>query len=419
MNYLEVYRPTCLRCGREVGSAVEWPLPSSLCEGCAEEGASANVSLDRRDPLRVARGPGEGIWRWGELLPIDRTWRTSLGEGDTPLIRAERLGPELGLNRLWLKDESRNPTWSYKDRLAAVAISRAREVACHAVVVASTGNHGAAAAAYAARAGLPCIVLTLSSVPDVMKTQMLAYGAMVLAVRRSEHRWDLMRELVRSYGFFPLSGYDDPPIGSNCFAVEGYRTIAYEIWEQLGRAPDWVAMPTCYGDGLLGTFKGFRDLLATGQANHLPRMLAAEVAGSITATLDRGGEDPVSVSVPASPAFSINTGRTTHQALHAVRQSQGGSMATREEDLIQWQLRLARTEGVYAEASSVNALAAVALMRRRGDIGQDDDVVVVLTSGGLKDPGASSQAQQAVPEIEPTVGAMRSALGHRFDYTLA
>ena len=94
-------------------------------------------------------------------------------------------------------------------------------------------------------------------------------------------------------------------------------------------------------------------------------------------------------------------------------------MATCEEDLIQWQLRLARTEGVYAEASSVNALAAVALMRRRGDIGQDDDVVVVLTSGGLKDPGASSQAQQAVPEIEPTVGAMRSALGHRFDYTLA
>ncbi len=398
--YNASYNIVCLRCRQAVPERFAVTL---VCPYCELEGVHATLSLERTsEPRKITRVSTEhGIWQWGEYLPVDQSYRVSLGEGSTPLLKAKRLGQEIGVADLWLKDESSNPTWSYKDRLAAVGVSRALEVGAKSVCVASTGNHGAAVAAYAARAGIPCFIITINSIPNTMKVLMQAYGAAVMTVKRHEDRWPIMRLLVEKFGSFPLSSVTDPPAGSNPYAVEGYRTIAYEIAESFGDTPDWIAMPTCYADGLWGVAKGLADVSVDGHMTSRTRMIAAEVAGSLESSISSGSPDPVVVPVAESPAFSINTPRSTHQGLEALRRTNGIAVATKSDDLIGWQRRLAVSEGIFVEAAAVVGLPAVARLRRRGHVRPDDRVVVVLTSSGLKDPAVAGVGLPSVPAIEP------------------
>jgi threonine synthase len=211
----------CARCG------TEWPASAAHypCVKCAAAGVQVNPSpvydltaLAGLSGLPESDGPG--IFRFSGLLPVGSAGWVSLGEGGTPLLPVTRAGISVGLPNLWWKDETRNPTWSYKDRLAAVAVTRAAQDGADTVVVSSTGNHGAAIAAYAARAGLKCVVLTLASVPLAMKTLMRGYGAIVAAVEQSAARWAVMREGIEQRGWVPMSGYASPPAGSNPFGVD-------------------------------------------------------------------------------------------------------------------------------------------------------------------------------------------------------
>src|SRR5690606_33258538 len=183
----------CIRCGREFDDG-----PASLagCPACATEKSRSNGTcvydydaLKGRFPHEAVAAGQRGLWRWDALLPVSRRAAVTLGEGDTPLLRCDGLARAWGLKELSAKDETRNPTWSYKDRLCSVAISVARQKGARVIVVSSTGNHGAAAAAYAARAGLRCVVLTTVSVPTTMKTLMQSYGAAVVALPTLEDRW--------------------------------------------------------------------------------------------------------------------------------------------------------------------------------------------------------------------------------------
>src|SRR5919106_5105006 len=228
-----------------------------------------------------------GLWRYRATLPVTAE-PVTLGEGATPLVHLDRLGRRLGLSKLYAKDESRNPTWSYKDRLCSVAVTHAVAAGARVVTISSTGNHGASTAAYAARAGLPCVIFTLDSVPDTMKTLMQAYGAAVVACPTSESRWALMRQGVERLGRYRTSGFIAPPVGSNPGGVEGYKTLAYEVAEDLGwTAPDVVVVPSSYGDGLAGIWKGWTELRALGLVGHAPRMIAAEPFGPLAHALDR------------------------------------------------------------------------------------------------------------------------------------
>ncbi|MCW2639275.1 MAG: threonine synthase [Dactylosporangium sp.] len=258
-------RLACPRCRRDYPESAAF----TLCPACGQQGQHVNP-MPVYDTALVGpswpAGPPDasrpGIFRYRDLLPVGAgTEPVSLDEGGTPLLRLSRVGSEVGLPELYLKDESRNPTWSYKDRLAAVGVTKAREVGAEVVVVSSTGNHGAATAAYAAAAGLRCVVLTLESVPLTMKVLMQSYGAHVVALRSGPDRWLLMREAIRAHGWVPLSGFVNPPAGSNPFGLDGYKTMAYEIVESLGRAPDVVVTPVAYGDGIAGMHRGFADLL--------------------------------------------------------------------------------------------------------------------------------------------------------------
>lgn len=288
-------RPTALQCIR---CRARYPLSAYAddCPRCRPSGPASLTVLYDGFPLAGLRREvlvdrPATLWRYSEALPVDLGAAVSMAEGMTPLVHAARLGRELGVPQLYIKDESRNPTWSFKDRLATVAVSAARQLGVPAIASSSSGNAGAAVAAYAARAGLPCIIFTLPGASGPMLTQMQAYGAMVLTVRESSDRWTLLEAGVRRAGWFRTSPFLVPVVGSNPFGLEGYKTLACEIAEQLAwRTPDWCVFPVCYGDALWGAWKGFGELERLGWLNRLPRMVAAEVFGSLSSALASGDD---------------------------------------------------------------------------------------------------------------------------------
>lgn len=401
-----------LRCPRCSGQVTEADAFGG-CPSCVAEGVAANVHPVYDLDTEVAWDDGApGLFRYRSLLPLaDSTTPVSLGEGATPLLAVPRLGEQLGAQRLFIKDESQNPTWSYKDRLAAVAVTKACELGADAVVVATTGNHGAAAAAYAAAAGLRCVALTLASVPTTMKVLMQAYGAQVVALQSAPARWQLMAHAVAARRWVPLSGFRNPPVGSNPFGIDGYKTIAYELVSQLGAAPDAVVVPTAYADGLSGIHRGFEDLLAMGRIARTPRMVAAEPFGPYARTLEEGGDASQRVRVTPTVAFSTATPIATYQGIHALRASDGLAAAVGSDGtILAAQLQAARAAGLYMEAATAVGLPVIADLIARGALRATDTIVLVDTSSGLKDVGATARVLPEVPVIEPELRALDKAL---------
>lgn len=331
----------------------------------------------------LRQAPLPGLERWAPLLPPIKPG-LSLGEGGTPLIAAERIGSWIGLDSpLWLKDESRNPTWSHKDRLNYCVVSTALAIGAPGIAVASSGNHGAAAAAYAARAGLPCIVITSPTAQPAFRQFLAALGAFV-AIVPTEERWSLLQRVVAETGYMPASNLTRFPTG-NPFGPEGYKTIAYEIFAQLGGVvPGTVVAPTGYGELLYGLARGFRELQRFGLTTGVPRMCSAEPAlrGPLAQALRRN-EAAVEVSGPASRAAGIAVSVNSYRGVAAVRDSGGSALLFEEASMVEATERLAR-EGLWQEYSGAAGLAALREARQRG---QDfaSPVVVILTSTGLKE----------------------------------
>ncbi len=395
----------CVRCGERY-PLTAWAEDCARCRGEAPANLTVRYATEPPPLSReaIASGP-RTLWRWAEALPVEAADAVSLGEGSTPLVEMPRLAHELGVRRLYVKDESRNPTWSFKDRLATVAVSSARRLGARVIASSSSGNAGAAVAAYAARAGLPCVVFTFTGAAGPMVTQMRAYGAMVLAVRDKADRWKLLEAGVRRLGWFPTSPFFSPAVGSNPFGVEGYKTLAYEIAEALGwQAPDWCVLPVCYDDALYGVWKGFEELRRLGWIDRAPRLLAAEVYGSLGAA-------------HATLAGSIGATRSTFQALTALWASSGAARSVSNDALLGWQRALAR-EGVYAEPSAAAPLEAVRRLRAEGRIAAGDTVVVVATAGGLKDPDVTARALGETPVVATSLEAVGETLARVYGFSI-
>ena len=410
----------CIRCGASFGIEPRF-------DGCPECRREAPANLTPRYDLDAVarelsadslRDRPPGMRRYRELLPPDIQDAVTLGEGETPLLHCQRYGRRLGLGRLYLKDESQNPSGSFKDRLAFTALAMAGRFGARAVGVSSTGNAGAAAAAYAARAGLPCIVLTVQGAASAMVTQMQAYGAMVVATRTKADRWKLLQTGVAEWGWYPTSPYFGPPVGSNPYGVDGYKTLAYEVCEQMDwKPPDWCVLPVAYGDALFGMWKGFEELATLGLIARMPRMVAAEMAGCLSAAL-ASGEDVIPEIAAPSPyvAGSISVNQSTYQALHALRASDGTARVARNDELVDLQRALAADEGIYAEPSSMAALAAVSRLCEEGRIGPSDTVVVVNTASGLKDTPATAGAAPEIPDVDGDTARFLETLRDVYGY---
>jgi len=378
---------TCIRCCASYPASLE--IDSRGCPAC-HDAAPANlkpVYASPVDPRAIAPNAPRSLWRYAHALPCSRDDAVSLGEGQTPLIEAARIGRALGAANLFIKDEGKNPTWSHKDRFSTVAVSVARAQGAKVVATASSGNAGASLAAYAARAGLRCVVATFGGSATAMLAQIRKYGATVLPLANKMERWTLLAEAATRYGWFIASPYHAPVIGSHALGIEGYKTIAYEIVEQSGGiAPDWCVLPVCYGDALFGVWTGFQDLFAQGAISRLPRMAAAEVHGSLAQALATGSDRLEERKLAfESLAVSIGAPRSTYQALKVLRESSGCAVPVNNEGLVEMQERLARDEGVFAELASVTPLLAIARLREGGVIAPDDHVVAVVTASGLKD----------------------------------
>lgn len=344
------------------------------------------------------KGAGLGIWRYRALLPASgRHHEITLGEGGTPMVPLPRLAHELNAEQVWIKDEAHNPTHTFKDRNAAVTVSMARAFGAEAVVVSTSGNHGAAVAAYAARAGLRCVVLTYPGIPETTRTMIEAFGAR-LVVTDPEDRRALMADGIRNEGWYPASNFTDIPT-SGAYGHEGYKTIAYEIAESLDEIPDLVSVPNAYGEGLFGIWKGFDELVQLNQARRVPQMVACEPAGGPLAAAVEGAGGPI-VTVPRNPSAprGIGGGSNSYISVAALRAS-GGRVAQATEAAIVSAQRDLLSEGFFVEPASAAALAGLRAMSAQGALKAGLRIVLVSTSAGLKNMEAYRRAENDTTEF--------------------
>ncbi len=394
----------CARCEAEVPSNLEVVYATGLVNGAG--GGLPATWVGRR----------RGLWRYSESLPVDPSNAISLGEGGTPLVACSTVGEEIGLLQLFAKNESQNPTWSFKDRLASVAISWAHLNGRPGIAISSSGNAGTAAAAYAARAGLPCVILTTRGYPGAMQRLMRSYGAMVVAAPTGPDRWTLNRALAREWGWLPLSNTATPPVGSHPIGVEGYKSIAFEICEDLDwRPPDAVIVPVAYGDAIYGIHRGFKELLAAGLIGRLPRLIAAETYPSLTRAVAEDAAGPVATEGGQTLAFSVGTPRGTYQALLAIRESEGTALAISDDDALQAHHELREKEGLFVELASAYGLAAARRLQSTGELTSHDRIVMLITSSGLKDTETTS-AEGELPLVKPDLGSLANLLKRQFGF---
>ncbi len=330
-----------------------------------------------RGPLPARLQPDElapGIFRYADLLPpLPPAARVSLAEGSTPVLQVPAAGAEAGVAHLFAKDESRNPTGTFKDRCMALAASVARAEGAPGIVCASTGNAGASAAAYGARAGLDVVILVPVGTPPAKLAQAAICGARVVAVQGTySDAWAMAAAVSASSGWLNATTTFTCP-----YVVEGTRTVAYEIFAAIG-TPDWIAVPIGAGPFLVGLAAGFADLRALGATDRTPRLLALQPAGCapIVRAFEEGWptrpwEAPATVaSGLADPLAGYpEEGDVTVAAIVAAG---GAAVAVDEAAILAAVRSLARREGLFQEPSGAIALAGAAEARRRGLIGADD-----------------------------------------------
>jgi threonine synthase len=342
-----------------------------------------------------ARPRSLGVWRFQEALPpVPSGYRVSMGEGSTPLIPLERLGRSIGVPRLYAKLEGLNPTGSFKDRGMAVGVSVALLAGAKVVVAASTGNTAASLAAYARRAGLePLVVVPAGRVASGKLLQALAYGAYIVEVEAGfDEALEAVIEVVeREPRLYPLNSF-------NPWRLEGQKTLAYEVVEQLGDAPDWVVVPVGNAGNIAAIWKGFKELLEAGEASRAPRMagVQAEGAAPLAKAWMKGLREPLWVENPETVATAIRIGKPVNwvKAMRAVQDSRGVFTVVTDEEILKAMMDLARLEGVVVEPASAAAVAGLTKLAREGLVARDETVVVVLTGHGLKDPGAWNRVAQ-------------------------
>jgi threonine synthase len=324
---------------------------------------------------------GSGLERWAPLLP-PLLPGLSCGEGATPLVSAPRAAAWAGLPELFVKDESANPSWSHKDRLSLCTVSAAAAAGAIGTVISSSGNHGASAAAYSARAGLKCIVLCDDAVSPAHARQMRAHGAAVIAMPRAT-RWPLLELLSRRPGWY-LIGNTAPTHTGHPFGPEGYKTIAYELFLELGRVPAAVSVPTSYGELLFGIGKGFSELKALGLAKEEPVLIAAEPEGSDA--LGRFCASGLSNTLEPveTIAHGIGSARGGFRGIAALHRSGGHALAVHDRNIADAQAAVA-LDGLWSEPASAAGLAALRIAAQKALL-PPGPLVHISTSTGLKAP---------------------------------
>jgi threonine synthase len=380
----------CTQCARV------WPVAASLF-GCPTCAATLEVRYAARDAVALRDVKRNGsIWDFKAFLPVGaRGPIISLGEGWTPLIPARTLGP-----CTLLKYEAVNPTTSFKDRLNAVSVSMAVQLGYKRVLCTSTGNHGVSLAAYAAAAGLECLVVCSPGIEPLAVRQIRQHGARAIRVvgpAAATRAW--LATLIQRDGWWP-SVRNHPRPFANPFGLEGYKTIAYEIWAQLdGRVPDWVLVPTGGGDSLAGIARGFHELYELGLAARPPRLVACQpdAAAPLVQAVHRGDTHVAPVDVSPSIAVSIAEDHTGEHALRALDTDDRAVGVS--EQAIRAAVEQLAASGLCVDPASAASVAAMSALRGSGAIGANELAVCIATGGGLRWSAAFDRSDDGQPEL--------------------
>ncbi|MGH9109289.1 MAG: threonine synthase [Acidimicrobiales bacterium] len=398
----------CRECGREF--PVEALHVCDFCFGPLEvaydyEAIAATISRDR-----IAAGP-RSIWRYRDLLPVDDAAPVELGAGYTPLVRADRLAAELGLGELWIKDDTANPTGSFKDRVVSVALTKARRLGFKVAACASTGNLANSVAAHAARAGMASVVLIPSDLEAAKITMTAVYGGTVVAVEGTYD--DVNRLAAELASEHPTWAFVN--VNVRTYYAEGSKTLAFEVAEQLGwQVPDHVVVPIASGSQLTKVAKGFSELGRVGLLDEVPevRISGAQATGcSPVATAFAEGTDTIRPVKPSTIAKSLSIGNPADgwYALQTIRQTGGGCAAVTDDEIIDGIRLLARTEGIFAETAGGVTIATLAKLTAEGVVRRDERVVALVTGHGLKTVEALTGVVRPTVTIAPTLEAFEAA----------
>lgn len=400
----------CAKCGAEHGASEA----RYTCPACGLEGI-LDVQYDyaemerevTRDTLRA--DPERSMKRYLSLLPVESdACFPRLHTGWTPLYRAAGV---LGLPRLWIKDDSRNPTASLKDRATAVAMSRAAEEGVTAVAAASTGNAGCSLAGFAAAAGVPSYIFVPAGAPKPKVAQLLIFGATVFAVDGTyDDAFDLAMEAIEVFGWYNRCCAVNP------FLVEGKKTVAFEVAEQLDFAvPDKVFVPV--GDGCImsGVHKGFTEFARIGLTERVPELIGVQAEGCDPIVAAFEGSCSVTPTDARTCADSIAAGRPRNwrKALRGVRSSGGTMMSVSDEEILGAMAELARATGIFGEPAGVAAFAGLRKAVREGTVSSEDSVVVLMTGSGLKDTESAMRAAGEPVPVGTTLEDVEAALRER------
>ena len=404
----------CSVCGKEY-------KPGEVTYTCPKDDGILDVILDyqelkKKSTAELINENESSLWRYFPLLPVSEL----IGEGTTlrsagwtPTYSPPQLKEKLGLNQLWIKDESTNPTASFKDRASAILVARAREIGAEVIVTASTGNAGAALAGMAAAVEQDSVIFAPKTAPPAKIAQLLIYGARVILVDDNyDAAYKLSLEATEEFGWYNRN------TGYNPFTAEGKKTAAYEIWEQI-MLSNQLDRPLCVfvsvGDGniISGIHKGFKDLHRIGQINQMPRIFGCQSTGSaaIYNAYKSGKEEIVAVSADTlADSISVNLPSDGLRALRAATQTDGAYIAVEDLEILTAISDLGKV-GIFSEPAGATSLAGLKKALQDGLVGQDDPILVLNTGSGLKDVKAAMQAAGEAPVIQPVLEEVKKLLG--------
>ncbi len=414
----------CSLCGAEY-------LQGQVTYTCPKDGGNLDIILDyetikkKFQPEDITSRTESSLWRYLPLLPVDEPAGDSTplhASGWTPVFALPRLAEKLKLKHLWLKDESRNPTASFKDRASAIVVTRARELKAEIVVTASTGNAGAALAGMSAAVGQKAIIFAPKSAPQAKVAQLLVFGAKVILVDGTyDDAFDLSIQAANEFGWYCRN------TGYNPFTLEGKKTAAFEIWEWWMEAHrDWhkqdspldnhppLTIFVSVGDGniISGIHKGFRDLLELNWIPNMPRIIGVQAEGSaaIANAFHANTETIIPVSARTiADSISVDLPRDGVRAVRAAKETGGTYVTVTDDEIISSIAELGKM-GVFSEPAGAAAYAGLVKAAGLGVVGSDDPVLVMNTGSGLKDIKAAMRAVAEAPIIKPTLSAVKKIL---------
>ena len=389
---------------------------------CPQHGAVLDVVLDWENigkmtsPSQIQESREESMWRYLPLLPVGEPG----GEGTplrsvgwTPVYKSESLAKEIGLSNLWIKDESGNPSASFKDRASALLVARAAEINADVIVTASTGNAGAALAGMAAAVGAKAVIFAPKTAPPAKVAQLLIFGAQVFLVDGNyDDAVALSQEAAEEFGWYCRN------TGYNPYTAEGKKTASFEIWEQV-LAKEKLDKPLCVfvsvGDGniISGLHKGFRDLSALGWIERSPRIFGVQAEGSaaIAIAFEAQNEEIKAVSADTlADSISVDMPSDGLRALRAATQTEGAYVKVSDSEILESIPALGKI-GIFAEPAGATAFAGVRKALELGLITKDDPVLALNTGSGLKDVAAAQKAAGEARVIKPSLSALKEILG--------